>query len=123
MCQRMTPRKGEDKATRQVYKQVSGWAGMRQERPGESWLSGIDTDSRQSSGGLEKMLEERGAGVPACEIWGAVCSTGTENPEESPRGNLRLGQGAEAEVKTKEPTSELDRQVTAGSEESHFGML
>ena len=62
-------------------------------------------------------------GSSACEIWGAVYSIGTENPEESPRGTLRLGQGAEAKVKTKEPTSELDRQVTAGSEESRFGML
>ena len=58
----------------------------------------------------------------ACENWGTVCSTRTEHPEELPRGNLRLGQGAEAKVKT-EQTSELDRQVTEGSEGSHFGML
>ena len=62
-------------------------------------------------------------GSSDCENWGAVYSTGTENPEESPRGDLRLGQGAETKEKTKEQTSEPDRQVRVGSEESHFGML
>lgn len=61
-------------------------------------------------------------GSSDCENWGAVYSTGTENPEDSPRGDLRLGQGAETKVKTKEQTSKLDRQVRVGSEESHFGM-
>lgn len=96
---------------------------MQRKRPGESWLSGVDMDSRQSSGAWRRCWKRGVLGSSACENWGTVCSTRTENPEESPRGNLRLGQRAEAKVKTKEQTSELDRQVTEGSEGSHFGML